>query len=399
MQIAIISAEFLNSAPKSRASADVELLANALVALDHEVRVISPLPAGMDINAHSLARRLSPIEIDVGGHQISCFRYDGRTSEGVSVNFIELEQSSEQLDSPSVSTVLVHGALEIIRSLSEKPDWGISWGTPAATFPSLCRADGTVGALRHLLVLTAFDGRHDEVATGVAAADRVVVRRHLAAQAAADQFEPLVEALSDGRAIPVDNPVPGRLEVDPPSKASAKTTLQHRLGLPVDGQVPLVLFQHPLTDTSREALLAALGQNVQLVLCSPTEGLDEVAGRYPDRLGIVPDDVALQDVLFAVDAAVAGEDESLAHEVMSCGAVPIVAVPQRATTLVELDPALRSGSSIVIGDLSPRSLIGGLGRLQAAVQSGPRFLELTARLPRYVVTWEDAAEHYLQLMS
>ena len=74
--------------------------------LGHRVTVLSPLYASVDPEARAFSRRLTKVEVELGGRTYACELYDGRTAGGVNLLFIgneELFRNTDHLDGPTES--------------------------------------------------------------------------------------------------------------------------------------------------------------------------------------------------------------------------------------------------------------------------------------------------------
>jgi hypothetical protein len=403
MKIAVVSMEFPSGPDTKGPGADVAALAKGLVSLDHEVRAITLLPSKTDPNTSSLARRLTPIEVSVGRKKTKCVRYDGRTSHGIETHLLEMQ--SDLFDGNTAGYTKTHaemfskGAAELLKSLHTKPDWTICWDGAAALVPALCKqAPDLAGCTRHLLNIATLDGDPEMLGKGINASDQVMGLQPAAAQALKDPSSPLSSMIADGRAVALPRPVDTRCTASPTQKSSAKTACQTSLGLPVKQDVLLVLFSDPDADAHHRALDLFLRGDVQAIAFDDTGRLKELAARYPDRLGLIPDDTPADQVLCAVDGCVVGNQRGLPTKSLALGSVPIVALDW-ASGLVDLEPSLQSGSSIIIDGLNADALTHGLGRLSAAFKAGSEFQALLTRLPGFVLTWEEAAKRYEQLLT
>ena len=92
MEILFVSSEVAPYSHRGPAADVVAALPKALRGLDHKVTVVSPLYDSIDPARHSLARRLSKIEVQLGDRKLSCELYDGRTAGGVDLLFIRHEE-------------------------------------------------------------------------------------------------------------------------------------------------------------------------------------------------------------------------------------------------------------------------------------------------------------------
>ena len=69
---------------------------------DHAVDMVSPLYGHIDIAKLALARRLTKLEVELGGRAWSCELYTGRTPDGVGLTFIGNEEVLLSADSLTI---------------------------------------------------------------------------------------------------------------------------------------------------------------------------------------------------------------------------------------------------------------------------------------------------------
>ncbi len=398
MKIAIIATELSPFSDQTTNATEAACLAGAFLSLGHDVRVIIPLPNDIDLNVHALARRLTRITFQIGGVEHSCARYDGRTSSGVTVHLLEIAEGSSVSDQAPDQEAFCHASTAFLRSLNEPIDWCFSWGHETSLVASLA-AESTTSTARmsHFLFLPSIKDS-DPMPEVVSAADRVVVfDGNVLERAVQLQNEQLIESLASGRITALARPITCGEPRTFSDKVSAKAAFQLRNDLPVRTDVPLVLFMDIENDTNDHALRSFIRGDVQAVCPKGDVDLTKLAERYPDRLSLIPFD-SYDDALLAADACVLGKRSHLAMNALSNGTVPIVRAAG-AGGIVDLEPSCESGSAIVVDDSSEKSLEEGLGRFVSAFRNGPVYRSLVTRLPGYVVSWSDAAQHYLQLME
>ena len=155
---------------------------------DHTVDLVSPLYGHIDTAKLALARRLTKLELELGGRGWSCELYTGRNHDGVGLTFIGNEEvllsadaltgEGEQLDASRVG-VFASAVTELIRQNASDYDIVHAHGWAAAA---------VVARLRSVLpelptVLTVYDasrqGRFDAGdAESVGLGDEAL-RRHL----------------------------------------------------------------------------------------------------------------------------------------------------------------------------------------------------------------------------
>ncbi|MDH4282872.1 MAG: glycogen/starch synthase, partial [Myxococcales bacterium] len=115
----------------SRDAQEVATLAKVLRRADHSVDLVSPLYGHVDAAKLALARRLTKLELELGGRAWSCELYTGRNPDGVGLTFIGNEEvllsadsltgEGEQLDASRVG-VFAAAATELIRQTATEYD-------------------------------------------------------------------------------------------------------------------------------------------------------------------------------------------------------------------------------------------------------------------------------------
>ena len=89
MNLLFVSADLSPLSGDSKLGSLVAQLGGALSSLGHDVTVCSPLHDQGLIDRFSLARRLSPLKLDLPDGDRDCFVYDGKLPSGVSVKVFE----------------------------------------------------------------------------------------------------------------------------------------------------------------------------------------------------------------------------------------------------------------------------------------------------------------------
>lgn len=171
MDIVFVAPEI---APYSKITASAEptaALAKALRALGHKVTLIAPLFASIDPSARHLGRRLTKIEVDVGGASARLSLYEGRTSGGVDLLFLGSEEhytagvtASDESESAGARWGLfLRGAIELLRRRESRPDviQACEWQT--APLAMMLKGDRELSAIPVVLSISAMDavGRFD----------------------------------------------------------------------------------------------------------------------------------------------------------------------------------------------------------------------------------------------
>jgi hypothetical protein len=400
MRIVLVTPELAPLSDRTGVGAEVAALAAALIEHGHEVRALLPLAQEIDPNAHSLARRLKPLRVEAGEERATFQRYDGRTPQGIEVHLLALDQDAAIAQgTPAFWRGFSAAAAEMLAALPPADTCCIARGAECAGVARHDRA-GARAARVHLLSL---DQLNDELPLdreALEAFDRIALGGPLADDCRAAGPSPLGELLLSGTAIPLPRGIPARPPVEPHHKASAKVELQTSLGLPVRADVPLVVFLDGEPDRLRSPLARFLKGDVQAVAWEDeSEGsLATLAERYPDRLALVPDSIDRHETLVGGDACVVFDDSSLPVTALGCGTVP-VAEQRLADGVVDLDPALTSGSAMLFDGSSPATVDEGLDRLVTAYHTGQPFADLSRRIQSYATPWPSVAELYLQLIQ
>ncbi len=394
MQIALISTKFNPFGNATHRCTICEPLADALSSLGHSVKTVVPLPVGMNPDTHSLARRLNPIEVELGGDKRSFIRYDGHISSGVEVYLLEVDEKAEGKDDSNTAATeaFCRAALSCLDSQPEPPACCLSFDAEIAVLPSLCRAR----KIPHLMVVETL-GRDPEIfKESLPATDRVVF---LGNELTGDNeiSDPLSEMLQDGRAVNLPWPVAAVKQLGSVDKTSRKAAFQIQSKLPVRTDVPLVFFSNPLDAPFAKAMEHFLTRDAQVVVATKNDRLTTLRDRYPDRIALSTSDHSIEDHLHIADGCVVEGDSRIISLALAHGTVPITDQVTGAK-LVDLEPNLQSGSGIVVPNLTEDAFSEGLGRFVAAY-GDPAFPSLVNRLPTYAPTWSQAATHCLQLIE
>ena len=394
MQIALISTKINPFGDAAHRDTICGPLANALSSAGHSIKIVVPLPREMNPEAHSLARRLNPIEVntDDGNHIFN--RYDGNIMSGVDVYLLEVAETpaAATLDQAAVADLFCRAALACLDSQPEAPACCISFSDGMPLVSNLCRQRQTP----NLLILQSLGDDAEALEKGLLEADRVVV---LGSDPTQTKEIPdlLVEMLQDGRAVSLPRPADAVKPLSAEEKASKKAAFQMQMSLPVRTDVPVVFFPNPLDSPFIEVLEQLLTRDVQVLVATKNDRLVSLLERYPDRLAISTSDHSVKDHLAIADGCVVNGNPQMISMALCCGTLPVTSVGA-GSGLVDLEPNLQSGSGIVIPRLSEDLLAEGLGRFAAAF-SNPAYRALSARLPAYTVTWNRMATYCLQLIE
>ncbi len=354
MHVVFVAAEMVPFSKVGGLADVVGSLSGALVRARHKVTAVLPLVAGIDPEAFSLARRLLPMEVALGGrtHRIEIF--EGRLASGVEVRLLRSEEMFERdaiytddADEPLRWGLLCKAALTLLAQDGEAVDvvHVHDWHTALIPYylahgvvhaPNLEQASSilTIHNLHHQGVFGSemigaleldrshfvpdgfeFFGKLNVFKAGLVTADRVTT---VSPTYAREVLEPEMGVGLDGvlRALPggvsgilngvdVDVWDPStdmRLEArydagDLSGKAACKRALQEDLGLPAGERTPLVgLIARLVPQKGVDLLLniapRLLRSDVQLaVLGMGDQGLESGLERLASRY---PDKVAFR---------------------------------------------------------------------------------------------------------
>lgn len=398
MRIVMVAAEISPFADDAGLGHEVAELSASLAARGHQLHAIAPLPPHIDAEAHSLAKRLRPIQISLGDRDWSFSRFDGRTPAGVEVHLLG---GADARDGYRFWDAFCTAAVEVLDSLGRADTWCASWNAECAAIPIRDR-EISDAPLSHLFIVRQLDElEQDRILQALAAADRVLIAGHVTAEQCRSTGLKLLDRMArKGHLCSVSLPVTGGGRVHRNDKASAKAALQASTGLPVRLDLPLVLFAEPPEPEMIEALSVFLRGDVQAVVAAGggAEQIDALIERYPDRLARLGDGKVTAAALLAADGCAVAGDPSLTVRALSRGAVPVT-TPGSAEGVVDLEPSLESGSGLIATDHSPRAMSEALTRLAAAFRTGAPFVDLTERLPRYAMTWHRTSQLCEQLIG
>jgi starch synthase len=446
VDILLVTSEIAPYSHATIAAQSAASLAKSLRGLHHKVTVVSPLYAGIDPAARSLARRLSKVDVTVAGQRYQCEVYDGRTTGGVDLVFIgEVKlfgARSTTLNgaSPSElvdSVVFARAVAEVVRTRDPQPDLIHAFGAAAAavlagvkahfpaarTFLSIHDAgadaaltgvtSADLGVPPQLWTELGLQSASTLLSIGAAAADRVLVpSASMADKVQAPPHKLLV--LADGVDAALWNPLTdaalsSRFDpMDLSGKRHCKAQLQRQLQLPERADVPLIVALAPLAAAERLASIMsdALSNDVQIaiVVRPGVEGLDalsKVQERFPDRMAVARDvtDALIHQALGAADLVllppVAEPREPFHRIAQRYGALPIVAgVGSVQDTVVDCDPALVTGNGFLFEDEG--ALLATIQRAIAAYARSQAFEKLRVRVMRLDSSWERSARLYEQ---
>lgn len=348
MEILFVTSELMPDGGRGPAGRAASALPKALRGLDHHVTVVAPLYAPVDPDALQLARRLTRLELDLGGEATACELYDGRTAAGVDLLFIGHDALFGQADSMAdgdAATVARRAGLfaravaGLVETRDPRPELLHAHDWPGAL--GVARAQGSVPT-----VLTVYDvtgdgrfaadqastlgipdgargpagavesGRVDALVAGLVCANRVTTGSPTYARQVlgGDEGAGLSAVFADlgGRFVGIAHGVDGAVwnpatdphlvsrfdPMDLAGKRRNKAALQQAMGLPLRPDACLVGYLAADDGGSGGDLLAgaaedALRNDLQLaVRIDPgNPGADELAAlaeRFEDRLAVRP---------------------------------------------------------------------------------------------------------------
>ena len=402
MEIAIISEEFTPYTPSSRRGAYLASLSSEFVRLGHNVSLFLPMPEGLDVSRHSLARRLVSLSVTCGKETYDCTRYDGLTTSGVRAYLLEIDGitfgKNKSANRDDRSTIFSMGVAEILMALKLSPDWCVVVGAELTTSFDILKREPYALRAKHMYLDLDSEPVTPSLGETLNLADSVVIAdSHKKSGVLSDSNHSFGEMIADGRATVIPMPAPAHDVLRAEEKISHKTTFQMRFGLPVRKNVPVVLFCDCVASETPDVLRSFLRSDVQAIAVKGNERLTRLAEKYPDRLALI-ESANEHDAMASADACVVGNDATLASLALTSGTIPIGG-PGISSDIVDLEPSCQSGSGILVGDLGAQSLLVGLGRLATACSHESDFRALSARLPSYVPSWSEVANYYLQLMG
>lgn len=455
MEILFVAPEIT---PYSRTGSVADVCAalpKALRGLGHRVTVISPLYRGIEPVQHSLARRLSPLAVDVGGERADVMVFDGRTTGGVDIVFVAHDAFaapdwSEREPAVRVRSAVLFGAaaLEIARNRQPAIEVLHAHGWFAA--PALALAEKalpTVGRVLSLHDATERATLDDAskalapalrdaltegsppslLAAGARAAQRVIAGSQNEASALATRtgdstFGPGV--LAEGKLVGIadgldaarwnpltDSHLPQRFDpVNLEGKARCKDQLQLDSGLPVRQDAPLVaaLVEDAGANAASVALLAsgvaeALRNDLQIVVLGGVgiAALTALAEKYPDRVALMPaaDEKLLHRALAASDfvllPAPPRREASVLFAALRYGALPIARrAGAAADALIDCDAKLDTGTGFAFEREDATEMADAITRAVAGFSLPERFLALRRKAMRLDLSWERSARRY-----
>lgn len=427
-------------------AADVcNALPKVLRGLGHKVTVVTPLPEEGLPAGSAFSRRLDPVRVDIGGQQLSCPIYDGRTPGGVDVVFLEhrdfedlYEEDQRGLHAQALFGKAVAelyrdpGSFETAHVHGEEAALACVYLAKAGKLPTIMSVHDATDPLRFTPKVAAAAGAGD-VADGelcplieaVRAASHVTTdapARNLATRRQAKSVGDAMEArggdlsaVLSGLDHSVWNPATDPLlfarytPVDLSGKARSKSMLQRELGLEVDPDVILLGAIEGAAGAGRLERAAAeiTRADVQVVvqvLDEDAECLDdliELSDRFPDRLQVRIGDSQRRThrILAGCDALLMTSDRpAMAMAAQRYGTVPVASRNSlSAECIVDLDAKLQTGNGIVYDDMRAPSLLAAARRAQAAFDQRAPLERVRRLVMQRDHSWDRSARRFENL--
>ena len=454
LRILFIAPQAFTEAPEA---SDVTTLAKVLRRADHTVDLVSPLYGHVDTAKLALARRLTKLEVDVGGRPWACELYTGRNPDGVGLTFIgneevllsasSLDGEGEQLDASRIG-VFAAGAAELARQNADSYDLVHAHGPAGAAVVARLRAtlpdmptvltvydaaeQGRFAAADAEALGLGEEARDGEglsvLKAGLLAADQVTtlspnyahrLQRADSGDPLAPVFREIGPKLSGVRhgidpALwnpATDGHLPARFDpFDLDGKDKCKAELQHDLTLPVRSDVPLFAAIGRI-DGDGMNLLAEVGPDllrneIQLVVQLEGDGelvavYEELWDQWPDRIQIkTGSDEEFRHVLIAASdfVVVPGREaptDNIQMRAQRYGALPIVLRDGGlADEVVDCEASLKTGSGLLYDEPTTSSLLSALQRAAAAFANTKAFRGVQSRVMRIDHSWERTIRLY-----
>ena len=360
-------------------------LAAQFVKMGHDVRLVVPADFALDQLQTPLAKRLTPVSVQMNGTTIDYNRFDTRTNAGV-----ELRLLQSQSDSPDAYGPIALGQAvdQLIAGMDFTPEIAIIFDNRVSVQQNIGKCSKKIAAITDSSLADALAG--NKLPWNAEQMDRILVHGPVLSgkllEAAPES--PLAKAIRTGKAEVL--PLCGiSATVSGSHKRSAKASLQTALGLPVSNDIPLFYLNVPLAHCV-DVLPGILTQQIQVICKCETEALDDLLQTYPDRLCVVPSDSRDITLVNAVDFCVLQNQSDVIASLLA-RTIPI-APWENNFAIMELSPDAGSGTGILYTGGEMEKAIGkalGLHSNSTALNA------LRQRLPHTVVPLETIAQHYL----
>lgn len=392
MRIAMFSKQASPYAATDSRAGDIRSLAEALTDAGATVHLIVPVSARCDFDDSSLARRLAPVRVE-GAEIGEWHQFEKSESRGFHLHLLQPKHKGAPEESLAQDGARAADAL--IASMSEPPEWILSCDEDNEL------ADVLLAKSEHTTPFFSFItdrfASKEGLARSVELADAIAVCGSWAYQLASmDAVPDLPSRLEDGSLVIERPPYRSTRAQAPAFRASAKASLQLSLGLPVNGDVPLLFVDDEVLAHRLELLRDLLLMNIQIIATRAPDKSAVDIDQFKDRFAVTRGET--DDLLCAADGCLVWQDARLVASALHLGAVPI-ATPHAGADLVDIEPNLRSGSGFISVDDSVTGLKVAVERFAAAKARHLEFDTLAKRLPTYSRSWTDVALHCMQLMG
>jgi starch synthase len=454
LRILYIAPQAFTTEPSSR---DIMTLAKVLRRAEHAVDLVSPLYGHVDTTKLALARRLTKLELELGGRPWACELYTGRNADGVDLTFIgneevllsasSLDQDQGQLAATRVG-LFAAAVAELAKQNAGEYDvvhaHGWAGGAAVACLHALLPALPTVLTVYDASERGTFDvedaewlGLGDDardgdelsvLKAGLLAADCVTtlspnyahrLQRPETGGSLADVYReiaPKLRGVRHGIDPATWNPatdrfLPARFDpFDLGGKEKCKAELQRALTLPVRSDVPLFAAIGRVEEDGMD-LLAKVGpdllrNDVQLVVQLDGDGelvaiYEELWDQWPDRIQIkTGHDEGFRHALIGASdfVVVPGREaptDNIQMRAQRYGALPIVhREGGLADEVVDCEASLKSGSGLLYDEPIPNALLSALQRAAAAFANAKAFRAAQSRVMRIDHSWERTIRLY-----
>lgn len=434
-------------------------LPKTLKAFGHRVTVVIPRYPSFEEAGLLVARRLTPLRVQLGERTIDVTIYDGRLSSQVDLVLLEVpgaferpgdrEDGAEHADNATRYAVFARAVAELVRQRQESAapfdvvhagDWttalvatylkelGVSTpslltihdGTTQGRFPKEALAALAAGASGSVNVLE----------QGVLSADAVTLVSPGYAQVLRSEKESAhlgglleskarVMGIAPGVDYGIWNPatdshLAARYDAeDTSNKVRCRGALRKELGLPLDVEAPLLVHVGPLDERHGSDLVAAVlarilrGSEAQIVVAG--DGDDDLVAKFEaavarghGRVAFVraPADALVHRLFAAADIVLLphrAETGDFAHlYAQRYGALPVASrAGSLADAIVDCDAPLETGTGFLFDDADAAGFYGAVSRAIAAWAS-PAWPALRRHVMKLDRSWERTARQYEQ---
>lgn len=439
VEILFVTAAIAPYHPTSETGDVSRALSKALRGLDHRVTVVAPLYTSTDPASHSLARKLSTVDVTVAGDTHTCAIYEGRTTGGVELTFIDTPifgdrpATTDDASGRTAAVVLCKAAALVAKRMQHTPEVVHVHGYQGALAAPLCRETlegvGTVISLQGGAPQGAADaaevagwdlpdsvGKDSLLSAGIAGSDRVVVNSHGALDALGASGDGPANAIAIHNAVDAsvwnamtDPAIESRFDpANTAGKDRCKSALQYALELALRPETPLL----GVVGSGGDVILARVAEvllrnDVQVAVGidgdAPTKALAALCEQHEDKLKFinVAEEEALHQLLAGCDLLLISPEGSQSGILHLCaqryGAPPIVQLGTLAAeSVVDCDSQLETGSGFTFAD-DDDALSSALGRALSAHARTEDFQALRRRVMGIDASWERAARRYEQV--